>query len=146
MVALDEFFWIGMFFWVRENINMSDFTKITDNIYKSHNLYEFELPTSKFANKKIPISGGGYLRIFPWFVMKRLISEYLDNYETYFLYIHPFELSSNKPKYLKNQSLLKNFRFMYGQENTKHKLEKLIDLLQIKGFEFTTFHNLIQKY
>ena len=32
------------------------------------NHFSIELPTISIFNKKIPISGGGYIRILPWFI------------------------------------------------------------------------------
>ena len=105
---------------------------------------EFELPTAKLMNRCIPISGGGYLRIFPWLLMKKLISDFLKNNQTYFLYIHPFELSNRVAPIIDNVGFLKNLRFKYGQTETPNKLNKLIDLLKSNGFEFVTFKQLME--
>lgn len=124
-------------------IDLSSFDQKYDNVYQNNSLTEFELPTAKVLTKNIPISGGGYLRIFPWIVMKKLLIDYLKNNNTYFLYIHPFELSKKNPPNVKNVSFLKNFRFKYGQQNTAEKLSSLIELLKRNDFEFHTFKSLM---
>lgn len=120
------------------------FIKRMDNVYQDGVLTEFELPTANLFNRKIPISGGGYLRIFPWQVMKKLISDYLAANQTYFLYIHPFELSKTSPLSVDGAGYLRNFRFKYGQSKTPDKLKKLIELLKANDYEFVTFKSLMQ--
>ena len=75
--------------------------------------------------------------------MKNLIDNYLKKNQTYFLYIHPFELSKKALPEVDNISFLKNFRFKYGQIKTSEKLNKLIELLKANDFEFVTFKNLM---
>jgi polysaccharide deacetylase family protein (PEP-CTERM system associated) len=124
-------------------IDLSNFEKKLDNVYQNGLLTEFELPTANILNRHIPISGGGYLRIFPWIMMKNLIDNFLKKHQTYFLYIHPFELSKKAMPKVDNISLLKNFRFQYGQSKTPEKLNKLIELLKSNDFEFVTFEALM---
>ena len=113
-----------------------------DNVYQDEGFTEFELPTADFLNRKIPISGGGYLRIFPWMIMRKLVADYLATHQTYFLYIHPFELSKVSPLSVDGAGVLRNFRFKYGQSRTPSKLKKLIELLKENDYEFTTFKSL----
>ena len=127
-------------------IDSSSFIKKADNVYQNGTLTEFELPTTNLFNRDIPISGGGYLRIFPWLVMKKLISNYIATHQTYFLYIHPFELSNKSPLSVNDAGPLKNFRFKYGQSRTSNKLIKLIELLKANDYEFVTFKSLMTIY
>jgi peptidoglycan/xylan/chitin deacetylase (PgdA/CDA1 family) len=76
--------------------------------------------------------------------MKKLILDYLATHQTYFLYIHPFELSNKSPLSVDDAGLLRNFRFKYGQSRTPDKLKKLIELLKANGYEFVTFKSLMQ--
>ena len=123
-------------------IDSSGFIKRMDNVYQDKGFTEFELPTTDLLNRKIPISGGGYLRIFPWMIMRKLVADYLATHQTYFLYIHPFELSKVSPLSVDGAGVLRNFRFKYGQGRTPSKLKKLIELLKENDYEFTTFKSL----
>ena len=49
-------------------LRLPGFRKIIDNVYCRGNFMEFELSTEKVSNMRLPISGGGYLRLLPWFV------------------------------------------------------------------------------
>ena len=66
------------------HIDISKFKKLRNNVYCKNHFFEFELPTISIFNKKIPISGGGYIRILPWFLFKYLLKKYLRNNDTYF--------------------------------------------------------------
>lgn len=125
------------------SLNVSDFTKITDSIYQKDNFFEFEVSTQEILKKNIPISGGGYLRIFPWNLTKELVRNYLKKNDIYVLYIHPFELSQlSAPNFPSSTSSLTKFRFQYGRKKIKDRLEKLVELLHFHGYEFTTFSEL----
>ncbi len=76
------------------DLNMDGFQENYPAIYRSDEFFEFEVSTLPLVGKRIPVSGGGYLRIFPWVVMKRLLECYLKKNSLFTLYIHPFELSS----------------------------------------------------
>ena len=101
---------------------------------------EFEATTFPIMGKKIPISGGGYLRLFPWIVMKTLITRYLRQNDLYVFYIHPFELSKlDIPQLPSSTSIITKFRFAHGRNSVIDKITRLVDLLQTNGYTFTTF-------
>ena len=126
-----------------KKINMERFSKVAKNIYENDGFFEFQVTTAKIFGKNLPISGGGYLRILPWTLMKTLIDTYLKTESLYVLYIHPFELSDrSNPIYPKGTKNLTKYRFSKGRSSTLKKLSKLIVLLKSNGYIFTTFSDL----
>ena len=124
-------------------IDTSDFKFVDKNIYSKNDFYEFEVSTLPVLGKPIPISGGGYLRIFPWLVMKKLISSFCKSHNFFVLYIHPFELSTKSdPALPSNISWSTKKRFSIGRQDVKTKLNHLIKLLKTFDFEFVTFSKL----
>lgn len=122
------------------SINMDGYENITRTIYRCEEFMEFEATTFPIMGKRIPISGGGYLRLFPWTLMKTLISRYLKLNDLYVLYIHPFELSKlDLPAIPRSTSNLTKFRFSHGRKSVLDKITKLVNLLHSKGYSFTTF-------
>jgi polysaccharide deacetylase family protein (PEP-CTERM system associated) len=122
------------------SINMDGFENISKTIYRCEEFMEFEATTLPIMGKRIPISGGGYLRLFPWALMKTLISRYLKLNDLYVLYIHPFELSKlDLPAIPRSTSNLTKFRFSHGRKSVLDKITKLVNLLLSKGYSFTTF-------
>lgn len=125
------------------NIEIPNFKEIYNNIYSYNNFFEFEIPTQNFMNRNIPISGGGYLRIFPLFFLKYLLKKFISNNNFFCFYLHPFELSKkNNPDYLKYQSFKINRRFKTGRTTSIKKLINIIKFLKQNEFEFINFSNL----
>ena len=121
------------------SINIENYEKVCDNVFTHKNFTEFELPTQRFLNKNIPISGGGYLRILPWFLFKYLLTKYLKKNDTYFFFIHPFELTNKNISLPKDSSILSRLRFSIGRSTAASRFIKLIKILKKEGFEFITF-------
>ena len=127
------------------SIDMHGYHKLSEAVYRSGEFMEFEATTLSVLGKNIPISGGGYLRLFPWLLMKTLISRYLKKNDLYVLYIHPFELSQLQvPAVPKSTSALTKFRYSHGRHKVVDKIKRLVDLLHSNGYSFTTFSE-IQK-
>lgn len=124
-------------------VDMDGYEEICHNIYKNKNFIEFELSTFTILGLKIPISGGSYFRILPWFITKWLLSRYLKRSKNYFFYIHPYELSRVKNIfYPPKTSLFTKLRFSVGRNSTEMKVRNLIELLNNEGFDFITFSDL----
>ncbi|MDA9321689.1 polysaccharide deacetylase family protein [Gammaproteobacteria bacterium] len=122
------------------SLEMSGYTSDSKYIYQKEDFLEFEVTTYPVLGKNIPISGGGYLRLFPWQLMKELVTRHLKKNDIYILYIHPFELSKMlSPEVPSSTSLLTKFRFMNGRSKVVDRLKLLIDLLDSHEYEFTTF-------
>jgi polysaccharide deacetylase family protein (PEP-CTERM system associated) len=87
-------------------------------------LWEFPLSTVKILGKNIPLAGGGYLRLFPyWFTRRGLKSLQAQN-KMGIVYIHPWELDLEQPRPELNR--LSRFR-QYTNIRTMHqKLERLL--------------------
>ncbi|MCF8037191.1 MAG: polysaccharide deacetylase family protein [Desulfobacteraceae bacterium] len=125
------------------SLDMEGFESPASFIYKKDDFFEFEVGTLSFFSRQIPVSGGGYLRIFPWRLMRYLIKKYISKFNVYTLYIHPFELSRKPPPYPDSSiSALTRFRFQHGLGTVENKLKSLIDFLTGEGFSFTTFTSL----
>ena len=121
------------------NINIKHYKKVYHNVYTDNAFTEFELPTQRFLNKNIPISGGGYLRILPWFLFKYLLKKYLKENESYFFFIHPFELTNKFVSLPKDSSIASRLRFRIGRSKGASRFKKLIKILKKEGFDFVTF-------
>ena len=122
------------------SINMSGYERLSNSIYRSGVFMEFETTTVSVLGKKIPISGGGYLRLLPWVVTKNLVSKYLRTDDLYVFYIHPFELSRLPiPALPEATPLATRIRFSHGRNSVVKKIENLIALLRANQFVFTTF-------
>lgn len=128
------------------SINMFGYENISKTVYRRGDFIEFEVSTLSILGKNIPISGGGYLRLFPWALMKTLITRYLKKNDLYVFYIHPFELSKlDVPAIPSSTSTLTKFRYTHGRNGVVDKIIRLVDLLRTSGYTFTTFSEIQQE-
>ena len=121
------------------------FIKREEGIFERKGFVEFEVSTTKFYKFNIPISGGGYIRILPWFVYKFFLKKYLRTGKFYTFYIHPFELSNEKISLPKEVSFMNRFRFQYNRKRTYQRIDKTISILKDFGYSFHTFSELTSK-
>ena len=125
------------------SIDMDGFSQRAPSIFQKQNFFEFEATTTTLLGRRIPISGGAYLRIIPWQVKRYLISRYLSSGNLYVLYIHPFELSKRDlPAYPPKTRPSVKFRFSAGRRSCGDRLRKVIELLMSCGYEFSSMADL----
>lgn len=61
-------------------------------------LVEFPLSTLKLGPINIPISGGGYFRLLPYFITKIALKALMHSNNRFVFYIHPWELNPDTPR------------------------------------------------
>jgi polysaccharide deacetylase family protein (PEP-CTERM system associated) len=125
------------------SLKLDDFTQLSKNIARKDGFFEFEISTLPMMGRNIPVAGGGYLRIFPWLLMKSLVRPYIRSNDLYVLYVHPMDLSRKTNAPLpKETSRLQQLRFNTGRQTTAGKIRKLIALLEESGYRFRSFASL----
>jgi polysaccharide deacetylase family protein (PEP-CTERM system associated) len=122
------------------SLDLANFDTAAPYVFRHRDFFEFQISTLEMLGKSIPVSGGGYLRIFPWLLMRWLTQRYLREGQLYVLYIHPFELSARpSPPLPGGVPWRSRVRFRLGRKTVAAKLAALIELLQANGYRFTTF-------
>ena len=117
---------------------------ITDD---GHCLVEVPMSTLKVINKRIPVCGGGYLRLFPQWLSQRAFEKIIKDRPA-IVYIHPYEIDTERyPDYyfneLKEVSFLKRVKMKSMWWNRKTMYSKLEMLFE--HFEFDTLGNIVKK-
>jgi polysaccharide deacetylase family protein (PEP-CTERM system associated) len=128
------------------HLDLGGYKKVDDLIYENDGFYEFEIPTIEIGNIYLPISGGGYLRLFPYLLTKLLLNKYSAEHENFLLYIHPFELTNIKLPLSKEISFKDKFRASVGRKRNLEKIEKLLTKLIKDGVEFKTMGQVIDSF
>lgn len=123
------------------NIDLNGFEKVDDLVYRKALFFQYEIPTLMIYNKSIPISGGGYLRMFPFWIFKLLIRKYSKQKKNFLLYLHPFELTSKRLPLPSRLSMKNKFRISIGRKSNMKKIRKVIKLLKTMGSEFQTLED-----
>lgn len=96
----------------------------------SGSLWEFPPSVAEFAGFRVPIGGGGYLRLFPTGWTCRRLSRINDHQQRPFLiYVHPWELDPEQPR-VRGASILSRFRHYVNLPKTEKKIESLLGRFQ----------------
>jgi len=102
-----------------------------------NSLIEVPISCVKLLNINIPCGGGGYLRLYPYFVFKKLVEICNKNDRPLIFYLHPWEIDHNQPKI--NIPMVKKFRHYNNLDKTFHRLEQLL-----QDFKFSSISNILK--
>lgn len=120
------------------NLDLSGFEPVDDLVYISEGFVEYEIPTLKILKYSIPISGGGYLRLFPYPLIKMLLKMYEKTHTNFLMYVHPFELTDCDLPLPKELGFVTKFRCTVGRKKNLKKIRRLIGYLKGSDAEFRT--------
>lgn len=93
-------------------------------------IWEFPPSVARFARLNLPVSGGGYFRLFPAAFTRaclRSINRSAD--EPFMFYIHPWEIDPEQPR-VKAGSRMARWRHYVNLAQTHPKLESLLTSFQ----------------
>ncbi len=128
-------------------IDMSGFQLLSDNIWRKDNFYEFGVGTVSIAGMSIPVAGGGYIRVFPWMLMSRLIKIYLKGHNFYLFYIHPYEMTSRPlPDLHSGIKLSTRVKYRLGEQKAAWRITKLIKMLKDKKYCFMSLKQCVNYF
>ena len=105
-----------------------------------YDLTEYPISTSLIMGRKIPVAGGGYFRLFPyWFSRMALKKINEKEGQPFIFYFHPWELDPEQPR-MKNIKLLSRFRHYINLQRTADRLRNLL-----RDFSFGPITNNMQQ-
>lgn len=90
-----------------------------------------EFPPSVLSTPlaNVPISGGGYFRLYPYRFTVRCVRRLHHAGQPYMFYIHPWEIDPDQPK-LPSSSRLASWRHRVNLRTTARKLDRLLSEFQ----------------
>ncbi len=98
---------------------------------------EYPISTLQFMGKNVPVSGGGYFRLFPYAVTRKALKRINEKERQPFVfYLHPWEVDPDQPR-VRNSSPLSRFRHYINLKSTRDKFQRLLD-----DFSFGPFRKL----
>lgn len=87
---------------------------------------EIPLSTLPLFGKNVPISGGGYFRLYPYALTRWLVSRFVSREsEPYIFYMHPWEVDPNQPR-MEGASAKSRFRHYLNLRRVESRLNKLL--------------------
>ena len=96
-------------------------------------LVEFPLSTYRLFGQSIPVAGGGYFRLYPYWLSRFFYHSINKSSAPFVFYLHPWEIDPDQPRI--KASLLSEFRHY----NNLDKCQKRLSSLLI-DFKFTTMY------
>jgi polysaccharide deacetylase family protein (PEP-CTERM system associated) len=103
-------------------------------IYKTDEktLIEFPMSTVQICQYRFPVGGGGYFRLYPFWLTKKFMKKCQRENRSIIFYAHPWEFDLNLPKV--DLSTFGRIRHYYAINKFLERLSIITDL-----FEFTSF-------
>jgi len=103
-----------------------------------NSIIEFPISTVKVFGQNVAISGGGYFRLFPYFLLKyALKSINKKENKPFIFYAHPWEFDPDQPR-IKGAANLSKFRHYVNLNKTEFKFRNLLE-----DFQFSTIRQLL---
>jgi polysaccharide deacetylase family protein (PEP-CTERM system associated) len=87
---------------------------------------ELPMTVSQFGRWSLPVGGGGYFRLYPLAMTRRLLARVNRVHDRPFVfYIHPWEVDPAQPR-IRGGSLASRFRHYVNLRSTESKLDRLL--------------------
>jgi polysaccharide deacetylase family protein (PEP-CTERM system associated) len=125
----------------QSSVNASNSTNPinSSNPTTSSKLIEFPISTLRICGQNLPISGGGYFRLFPYPLIKKGLRRINEEEERPFIfYIHPWEIDPDQPR-INSISRKSRFRHYVNLHKTESKFKKLLT-----DFRFSSLKNILK--
>ena len=106
----------------------------TDN---GHELAEFPLSTLKFPGYTLPIAGGGYFRLFPYWFSRWGLGSINRQGQPFVFYLHPWEVDPGQPRL--DVKWFSRFRHYNNLDVCEQRLEQLLG-----HFRFTAMGDVLR--
>lgn len=106
----------------------------TDN---GNELAEFPLSTLKFPGYTLPIAGGGYFRLFPYWFSRWGLGSINRQGQPFVFYLHPWEVDPGQPRL--DVKWFSRFRHYNNLDVCEHRLEQLLG-----HFRFTAMGDVLR--
>jgi len=99
--------------------------------HRREGLAEFPMSTTTFLGKRLPFSGGGYFRLFPYAFVRRATAKINAAGNPVITYLHPWEFDPDQPRLPAPRG--DRFRHYVGLAGTAGKFQAYL-----RDFRFTT--------
>jgi polysaccharide deacetylase family protein (PEP-CTERM system associated) len=100
-------------------------------------LIELPMGVAEVLGHRIPCAGGGYFRLYPYALTRRLMRRCNEQGRPVIFYLHPWEVDPEQPR-VAGMSWSTRFRHYNNLEKTEQRLERLLT-----DFAFTSARTLV---
>jgi len=94
--------------------------------WPGNGMEEYPVSTVVYFGKRIPVAGGGYFRLFPyWFTKMALKRINVKEKQPFVFYLHPWEIDENQPRF-RHARWFSRFRHYNNLGKTMARFERLL--------------------
>lgn len=105
----------------------------------SGGLWEFPPSVARVTGWNLPVSGGGYFRLYPFAMTAKLLARInATENRPFMFYLHPWEIDPGQPR-LAHGSRFSQWRHYVNLDRTEHKLQQLL-----RQFSFDAMRRIIE--
>lgn len=105
---------------------------------QGYSLVEYPLSTARIFRYRLPIAGGGYFRLYPYWLSRAGLKQINRKEKPFIFYLHPWEIDPDQPRV--SASRFSQFRHY----NNLHKCESRLRNL-LTEFSFNTVVDVLKK-
>jgi len=116
----------------RYGIPNADRTPVVIDTKKGHQLLEVPVSTFPLPRLNLPVGGGAYLRIYPYWLQRTLLKRLEKRGEHIGIYMHPWEVDPDHPRI--DLPFRVRATHYYNLESTVPKLERLFQDFEFKPY------------
>lgn len=102
-----------------------------------NSIMEFPITVTKLFGKPFCFFGGGYLRLSPYYIVKKMALKVFKEGRPVIIYIHPREIDPDQPRL--HMSYKRKFKSYINLKNTERKIYKILE-----DFDITTFDEFLK--
>lgn len=118
----------------------SNVFNISNDSNNSNAIWEFPISTIRLFGQNLPVAGGGYFRLFPYWLVKRLLGHINRTEQRPFIfYLHPWEFDPDQPR-IDTASLKSRFRHYLNLDKVENRFRRLLS-----NFSFVPIRDLMDK-
>lgn len=88
-------------------------------------IVELPMATLEIFNLDIPISGGGFFRLYPERLFNAAVKAFFKSNDCYIFYLHPWEFDPDQPK-VRDLSAITRFRHYNGLQRTARRFDRFL--------------------
>lgn len=101
-------------------------------------LFEFPITVARVLGRPLCFFGGGYLRLYPYAVVREMGRRVIRENRPVLFYVHPREIDPSQPRL--SMSAIRRFKSYVGLRGTRAKVKRIL-----KDFRLTTFQDYLAR-
>ena len=107
-------------------------------------MVEVGLPVERLGPLAVPVSGGGYFRLYPGPLFRRMAQRSIARCRHYTMYLHTWEFDGDQPR-VGGAGLVRTFRHYNNLSRTLPRMRRLLEMLKRMDVRFMTVGEFVEE-